>query len=278
MSYTWAADWRGNEDEPGPRHDLRAAIPAGICQCGCGEPTRVAKNTNSRLGHKAGQPVRYRPGHHSRRTPLERFLAHADRTDPDGCWPWTASLNEEGYGRLPIKGVCASAHRFAYLTFVGPIPNGAHLDHLCHTQAGADCPGGPTCPHRRCCNPLHLEPVSVEENLLRGQGTVGRGARRTECSRGHDLTGGNRYVHPNGGCRCRQCDREDKATRRARQRDELEPVGAHDARCPVWRDPGPVQDPEEDCTCRGLDGRMRAFHAGVQEKLDRFEASAGRSA
>jgi hypothetical protein len=55
-----------------------------------------------------------------------------------------------------------------------------------------------------------------------------------------------------------------------------EPEGRHDARCLVWLLPGPVLDPEEDCDCRDLDGHMRDFHTGVQEKVDRFESYAGR--
>lgn len=55
-------------------------------------------------------------------------------------------------------------------------------------------------------------------------------------------------------------------------RGEDEPRDRHDARCPTWTDPGPVLDPEEDCTCRGLDGHMRAFQAGVQKWMARFDA------
>lgn len=60
-------------------------------------------------------------------------------------------------------------------------------------------------------------------------------------------------------------------------RGEDEPEGRHDLRCPVWQEPGPVLEPEEDCTCRGLDGRMRAFQAGVDATLARFESYAGPS-
>lgn len=38
-----------------------------LCECGCGEPTRIATRTESRMGWVKGQPVRYRPGHHTRR-------------------------------------------------------------------------------------------------------------------------------------------------------------------------------------------------------------------
>lgn len=42
-------------------------IPAGLCRCGCGQTTTIAKRTNRRDGVRAGQPCRYRPGHNAAR-------------------------------------------------------------------------------------------------------------------------------------------------------------------------------------------------------------------
>jgi hypothetical protein len=36
------------------------------CECGCGEPTALAKETDSRWGHTKGKPVRFVRGHHAR--------------------------------------------------------------------------------------------------------------------------------------------------------------------------------------------------------------------
>lgn len=33
-------------------------IPVGLCQCGCGQPTRIAEQTDPRWGHVKGRPVR----------------------------------------------------------------------------------------------------------------------------------------------------------------------------------------------------------------------------
>lgn len=48
-----------------------------------------------------------------------------------------------------------------------PIPDDLQIDHLCHTD-DPGCLGGNDCPHRRCVNPAHLEPVTPQGNSLRG--------------------------------------------------------------------------------------------------------------
>lgn len=55
-------------------------------------------------------------------------------------------------------------HRFMYERFVGPIPDGYVVDHLCH-NADQSCAGGSTCAHRRCANPDHLGAVTQRGNV-----------------------------------------------------------------------------------------------------------------
>lgn len=75
------------------------------------------------------------------------------RVDESGCWLWTQSVTGSGYGMMPTgSGGFTSAHRYAYQRFVGPIPDGRHLHHVCET--------------RRCCNPEHLKPVTCSEHAL----------------------------------------------------------------------------------------------------------------
>lgn len=75
--------------------------------------------------------------------------------DPEtGCWVWTGRLNRNGYGRAWWKGREPVAHRAVWEAILGTIPTGTVLDHLCRNRA--------------CCNPKHLEPVTVRENTLRG--------------------------------------------------------------------------------------------------------------
>lgn len=73
----------------------------------------------------------------------------------DGCWLWTGHVERSGYGRFTFCMRTVWAHRFAYETWVGPIPEGMHIDHLCNVRA--------------CINPEHLEPVTQAENNRRAR-------------------------------------------------------------------------------------------------------------
>jgi hypothetical protein len=95
-----------------------------------------------------GDPLRTKPG-----TAPERFWAKVDRRGDDECWPWLGAVNPNGYGAFQWDGG-QYAHRFAYELQIGPIPEGLTLDHLCRV--------------RHCVNGAHLEPVTGQENTLRG--------------------------------------------------------------------------------------------------------------
>lgn len=93
----------------------------------------------------------------TRRSPVERFLVKVAETE-NGCLLWTgATGGKSGYGKFNaeagVGSVPMQAHRFAYECFVGPIPDGLTIDHVCRNP--------------RCVNPAHLEPVTLGENLRR---------------------------------------------------------------------------------------------------------------
>jgi hypothetical protein len=51
-------------------HDTSNEIPNGYCHCGCGQKTKIAPYTATRLGWVKGEPLRYMNGH-NRRDPLK---------------------------------------------------------------------------------------------------------------------------------------------------------------------------------------------------------------
>jgi hypothetical protein len=118
--------------------------------------------------------MHYRRAHHHGETTnprQRRFWAQVNQQGDDECWPWTGYVQSNGYGVRSTHnpGETRLAHRIAYQLLVGPIPEGLVLDHVCHTQA-ASCRDADDCPHRRCVNPAHLEPVTRRENIARGGG------------------------------------------------------------------------------------------------------------
>jgi HNH endonuclease len=119
---------------------------------------------------------------------------------PNGCWEWTGSRSTNGYGQLWNGVRLVVAHRIAYELFVGPIPAGLELDHLCRV--------------RHCVNPGHLEAVTHSENALRAPHVIRR-RTQTHCKRGHSLA--EAYINAKGYRCCRVCRRLHHATYRARK-------------------------------------------------------------
>ncbi len=126
-----------------------------------------------------------------RPTPLERFWTKFVRV-PSGCWEWQGWRDRDGYGQIRINRRGVVAHRFAYETLVGPIPDGLQIDHLCRNTS--------------CVNPAHLEVVTCRENLMRGNTIQRENAMKTHCKRGHEFNDENTYRYPDGNRRgCRTC-------------------------------------------------------------------------
>lgn len=126
------------------------------------------------------------------RSVILRLLRHAQFDNTAECWVWQKGKSRDGYARIQVGRKSRDAYRVAYEAFVGPVPEGLELDHLCRNRA--------------CINPAHLEPVTRRVNVLRGVSIVAVNARKTHCASDHPLSGDNLYIRPDGGRACRRCN------------------------------------------------------------------------
>lgn len=125
---------------------------------------------------------------------------------PSGCWIWlgycTRAQSGEQYARIQVGGKSRMASRISYELFVGPIPEGYQVDHLCRRT--------------RCVRPAHLQAVSAQVNVLRGTSPGARAQRRDACLRGHAYAEHAKVWR--GRTYCRACQRLNMQAYLARQR------------------------------------------------------------
>lgn len=142
---------------------------------------------------KTGSPTGTR-----RPTPETRFFRKLRQVGD--CWVWTAATDQSGYGLFQGGDRMIRSHIWSYNFFIGEVPEGLQLDHLCR--------------NRPCCNPWHLDPVTPLVNTQRG---IGSGSR-TRCPQGHPYDLINTYRTPSGKRVCRRCAQASRARYEAKKR------------------------------------------------------------
>ena len=150
------------------------------CACGCQTPLR----------RPARNQTRFITGHYLRPSPEQRLKNFS--INKNNCWIWNG-YRRGRYGSIFAYGKNHPVHRFSYEMFVGKIPDGLTLDHLCREPF--------------CINPNHLEPVTMRENILRGTSIVAINSQKTHCLRGHFFSQENTYIKRGGQRLCRTCHR-----------------------------------------------------------------------
>lgn len=118
---------------------------------------------------------------------IDRLMLQVKKTET--CWIWSGYLDRCGYGTLSVDRRTRYVHRLAFELESGPVPEGMHLDHVCHNRA--------------CVNTAHLRVVTVKQNAenrrgpnsgsasgLRGVSRNGNGWRGVVDSKGTRLNAG----------------------------------------------------------------------------------------
>ncbi len=128
---------------------------------------------------------------------MERFFSKIKFNKKTWCWDWIAGTDKDGYGQFWFNKKQRKAYRVSYELFRGSLTDGLTLDHLCK--------------NKKCCNPEHLEQVSIGINLKRASHQITTiNSKKTHCHNGHEFTPENTYITPLGKRQCNECQTQRK--------------------------------------------------------------------
>ncbi len=137
---------------------------------------------------------------------IARFWEKVNKKAKNGCWEWTACLNDAGYGKFCVSERRLLAHRVSLFLTGVHLPLNLVADHKCR--------------NRKCVNPQHLRLVSIKANALENSiSPVAQNAGKTHCDRGHLLSGKNLYITLGRKTRsCRICQNQFSRNYKAKKR------------------------------------------------------------
>lgn len=164
----------------------------GLCECGCGMPTKIMKQSDTKRGYVRGQHHRFVPGHNARR---ERGAGYRQRFAP-------THPNAKGDGLVYEHVLIAERALGSFL------PRGAEVHHvdgnslnnstgnlvicqdkayhkLLHYRARLVALGGDPNREKCCCDCAIIKPLS-EFNIRKASKSSGRQSMCRECGKVRD--------------------------------------------------------------------------------------------
>lgn len=184
-----------------------ASSSSWYARCDCGAVVALRADRLRRNHYQSCGCEFLRPTSDDPEQTFAALMLRVVMDEVSGCWLWQGNRNRFNYGRLWVvengKPALRYTHRVMYEINVGKIEAGMTIDHLCRNPP--------------CCNPEHLEQVTLAVNTQRA------GAAVEVCKHGHPYTEENTYYtkKPGNGRRsCRQCHRDKERARQRRLKEQ----------------------------------------------------------
>jgi hypothetical protein len=107
-------------------------IPKGLCQCGCGQKTKIAERNRARGGHVKGEPFKFATGHHHSRSGEKNHNWKGGRKTSSGY----IRILLPDHHRADAAGYVREHILIAEKALGKPLPPGAVVHH--HNEDGTD--------------------------------------------------------------------------------------------------------------------------------------------